>query len=279
MVIPYHTKVAIASSAAIVAVGTCYSLYFNSYLDTSNPLLAHLPHPYHQSYFADKRNILNQLFVKRGWAWTSVAFGALWAATPGQYRTFNGIARWIASTLVWLIFAGWFFGPSLFSRVLTVSGGECVIHLPEDTGLAGSDRIITVPSEFCHYKTTVSPATHPSLFFSPSSEPLPHGVQTSWSTVPRLYRGHDVSGHVFLLTLSILFLTDHIIRTRKSLQKSSRPPSQLFEAFAFANSALIGLWVFMLYITSVFFHSPQEKLSGFLIAVVGFVVANLPFNL
>ena len=55
-----------------LALGTAYSVLFETYLDTSDPYLASLVrHPAHdRSYFARKRNVLNTLFVKRAWGWT-----------------------------------------------------------------------------------------------------------------------------------------------------------------------------------------------------------------
>jgi hypothetical protein len=70
--------------------------------------------------------------------------------------------------------------------------------------------------------------------------------------VPCLRRGHDVSGHVFLLTLGVLFLADQLRQAHHA---------RLYARVAVG--ALVGLWVFSLWITSVYFHSPAEKISGF----------------
>jgi hypothetical protein len=71
--------------------------------------------------------------------------------------------------------------------------------------------------------------------------------------IPRLRRGHDVSGHVFLLTLSVLFLADQLRQTRSSAHRFTLG----------AAGTLLSLWVFSLWVTSVYFHAPFEKISGF----------------
>src|ERR1700722_16896824 len=139
-------------------IGTLYSVMFHTYLDTSNPLLANLPHPLHAShYFAAKSNPLNVYFIKKAWGWTSAAFLALWLTSPSSIRTGKRAFKWIAGTAAWMIFTMWFFGPAIIDRVIVASGGECIVNIP--TG----DHI-SVPAEFCYTKSTISPSTHPHLF-------------------------------------------------------------------------------------------------------------------
>jgi Inositol phospholipid synthesis and fat-storage-inducing TM len=74
-----YTRLSLALLFVALVLGTAYSVFFNTYLDTSNPLIAHLPHPAQDtSYFARKSNVFNRVFVKRAWGWTvgvSVALG------------------------------------------------------------------------------------------------------------------------------------------------------------------------------------------------------------
>jgi hypothetical protein len=74
-----YTRLSLALLFVALTLGTAYSVFFETYLDTSNPLLAHLPHPAQDtSYFARKSNVFNTVFVKRAWGWTvgvSVALG------------------------------------------------------------------------------------------------------------------------------------------------------------------------------------------------------------
>jgi len=230
---------------------------YNTYLDTSNPFLSHLPHPLHDTYyFASKTNILNVYFMKKAWAWTSTLFFFSWLTSPPNMRTKEGIFKWLAETASWLVFTSWFFGPAIIERVIVASGGACVLALPDG-------NILDVPQEYCSTKSTLSPVTHPSLF---ASSLLP----SEWHATPRFRKGHDLSGHIFLLTMSILFLTDHL---RTSFRAKAWSP--LHKWAVGVNLALIGIWLFACYTTSVYFHSPFEKFTGFLLGVASFSITQL----
>jgi len=249
--------ITLATTAAIVGFGTTYSVIYGTYLDTSNPLLSHLPHPLHNSnYFASKTNFLNVYFIKKAWAWTSAAFLFSWLTSPNA-RTRAGMFKWLAETATWLVFTGWFFGPAIIERVNVASGGSCVLVLP-------SGDVLNVPRDYCFTKSTISPVTHPNLFTTSSLLP------SEWHATPRLRRGHDLSGHIFLLTMSILFLGDHL---RMSFRAKEWPP--LHKWAVGANMALIGIWLFACYTTSVYFHSPLEKVTGFLLGVASFSITQL----
>jgi hypothetical protein len=141
----------------------------------------------------------------------------------------------------------WFFGPSLIDRVIVASGGACMVHLP-------SGDLATLPVDACFAGTTVGPTSHPH-FFSHITEIT---ISSNWNALPRLRRGHDVSGHIFLLTMSILFLADQL---RPSL---CLPRWNLLHKLAVnANLLLVGIWILASYTTSVYYHSPLEKLTGY----------------
>ncbi|EIN11278.1 hypothetical protein PUNSTDRAFT_62199 [Punctularia strigosozonata HHB-11173 SS5] len=248
--------VAITAVASIVVLGTAYSVQHNTYLDTSNPHITSLPHPLHAShYFASKSNPLNVYFIKKAWGWTSLAFLALFFTLPpseGSIVTARSKARgrllkWLVETAVWGAFVGWFFGPALLERLIAASGGECVVVLP--TGY-----VLQLPVEACLQSSAISPATHPSLFAASLMVPE---VET-WKARPRLRRGHDVSGHVFLLTMGSLFLVDQI---RMSLATKGRWSQAHKYAVSFA-AVVLGLSLFAVYTTSIYFHTPLEKISG-----------------
>ncbi|KAJ7901985.1 hypothetical protein B0H14DRAFT_3852031 [Mycena olivaceomarginata] len=232
------TRLALYSVSAVVLVGTAYSVVYGTYLDTSNPLLTHLPHPLGQThYWASKANPLNVYFIKKAWGWTSAAFLLAWATGPPSTRS---------------------------ARIILASGGECVLALP-------SGGPISVPAEYCRMHTSVSPATHPAFFASSSSFVLPQ----EWpGATPRLRKGHDVSGHIFLLTLSVLLLAQQLGPSFSHTQWS--PPHA---AAVWANIALIAIWLFASGTTSVYFHSPAEKITGYLLGLACFVVAQIPGDL
>lgn len=236
--------------SALVIFGTGYSVLYNTYLDTSNPLLSSLPHPLSKThYFANKANFLNVYFIKKAWGWTSALFFLSWVTSPSQTRTQKRVVRWLLATSVWVMFTMWFFGPSLLDRAIVASGGTCTVYLP-------SGDLVDVPVEACFMGTAVGPSSHPHLFAQISNAGF--SSSSNWTVRPRLRRGHDVSGHIFLLTLSALFLTNQ-------LRSSFRLPSWSIHhrVAVYANMLLIGTWLLAIYTTSVYFHSPHEKLTGY----------------
>ncbi|KAG6335312.1 hypothetical protein ID866_3775 [Astraeus odoratus] len=245
----------------IIFLGTVYSVKNSTYLDTSNPFLTHLPHHLHKShYFATKSNFLNVLFIKRAWAWTSSAFLFLWVSSPRPQRSIRRLSKWALATAAWLVFTSWFFGPALLERVIAASGGECTITLP-------SGAAFPIPNEFCFTKSTISPFTHPGLFASPLLLPEEH-----WTAIPRMRKGHDVSGHIFLLTMSALFLADQLTPSLRL------PTSSWTTAHKYAlvyTSAIITIWLFAAYTTSMYFHTPLEKLTGYLLGVAGYALTRI----
>ena len=249
----FDLRISALSAITVVAlVGTAYSLLYNTYLDTSNPLIASLPHPLHRThYFASKSNFLNVYFIKLAWAWTSGTFLLLWVTSPRSVRTNERVGKWIAETGAWMVFTAWFFGPAIIERVTLASGGECLLSLP-------SGDILSVPEEYCFTRSTISPVTHPTLFAaSLLSKDVPG---SEWHARPRLMRGHDVSGHIFLLTMSILFLADQLHTSFRQRQTGWSTAHRLAIGL---NLAMIAIWLFATWTTSLYFHSPLEKLSGY----------------
>ena len=244
-------KIALGTVGFVLSAGTLYSVLNSTYLDTSDPLLAHLPHPLQSTdYFANKSNPLNTIFIKKAWGWTSGAFALLYVASPAHIRSWNRLFQYVVVTLAWLAFTGWFFGPPLIERAVVASGGQCVVTVPV-TG-----EVIDVPIEYCYAKSSLSPTTHPTLFTSLATD---FTATAPWSARPRLRKGHDVSGHVFLLTMSILFLTDQITHSLRSATLWTKAHNWAVTA----NVVLIAIWVFATYTTAVYFHTPFEKLTGF----------------
>ena len=242
---------ALAATTSIILFGTLYSVVNDTYLDTSNPHITALPHHLHKTdYFASKRNPLNVYFTKKLWAWTTATFLFHFLSSPSAIRAPVRVAQYLLATSIWLAFTSWFFGPPVFDRLTASTGGECVLHLP-------SGASVPVPAEYCYTRTTISPLTHPALF--PASLLLPDG---EWTGTPRLRRGHDVSGHIFLLTLSTLFLVEQL---RWSFTKVAGSRSWTLVhrcAVAFAG-AVTCVSLFALYTTSVYFHAPFEKFTGY----------------
>ncbi|RDX44883.1 hypothetical protein OH76DRAFT_1358904 [Lentinus brumalis] len=265
---PFNVRlVAVAATASILIFGTLYSVVNNTYLDTSNPLITALPHHLHDTdYFASKKNPLNVYFTKKLWGWTTATFLFHFLTSPNTTRAPVRVAQYILATSIWLAFTGWFFGPPVFDRLTASTGGECVLHLP-------SGASISVPTDYCYTGTPVSPATHPALF--PASLLLPDG---EWIARPRLRRGHDVSGHMFLLTLSTLFLVDQLRWSFAKLPGSRTWTAGHRYAVAFAG-VVTCVSLFALYTTSVYFHTPFEKFTGYVLGLAAFGATQLPLYL
>ncbi|KAL4253527.1 Fat storage-inducing transmembrane protein [Abortiporus biennis] len=281
---PTFTTSTLLAVTAIVSFGTLYSIVYSTYLDTSDPFLTHLPHHLHAThYFASKANPLNIYFIKQIWGWTTFAFLFLYMTSPKIALKPRRIAQYILETLVWLIFTSWFFGPPVLDRLNVSTGGECVIVLP-------SGAFIPIPGDYCYTKSTViTPETHPHLFGASLILPEPG---SGWVGKPRIRRGHDVSGHLFLLTMAVLFLADQIqwsfarglvsrsTESREEDQQTVVKWSKLHKWAVGFNLAVILLSLLSIYSTSVYFHTPFEKLTGYLLGVSGFALTQLPiFNL
>ncbi|EAU91470.1 hypothetical protein CC1G_01959 [Coprinopsis cinerea okayama7 len=291
--------------STIVLVGTVYSVLYDTYLDTSDPFLTHLPHPLsHSHYFASKKNWLNVYFIKKAWGWTSAVFLLNWLTTPTlpaspasspnatrtTTRTSNRLLlTFLTLTAVWILFTNWFFGPALLERVVLASGGQCMLPGPGNTPLV-------LPTEYCFTKSTISAESHPDLFQSLFTTPNVNkdgspglnseavGVATftcpptepdciqNIRGIPRLRKGHDVSGHLFLLTMSVLLLSKQL-QVSLGVSRSQGAWSTLHTFAVALNGVLLGLWLLASATTSVYFHSPWEKLTGFLLGAVGYAVS------
>ncbi|KAF8320773.1 hypothetical protein DL93DRAFT_2124375 [Clavulina sp. PMI_390] len=273
-----YTRRAATGITALITLGTVYSVIHDTALDTSDPL-NHFAnrHGTQTSYLAKKSNVFNVYFVKYAWGWTTAAAAALAFTAPGAIRQpLRRLSRWAATTLVWAAFASWFFGPSLFARLNLLSGAQCLVKLPPsnvDPSSSASDTWITVPSEYCYASTSITPSSHPSFFannpdiakaFAGTASIAGSGVVQTLQLRPRLLRGHDVSGHLFLLTLSILFLVDQLT------------PSLAYLGLAVGSTvALVALWTVMAVTTSVYFHTPLEKFSGWVAGILGYLASSV----
>ena len=123
----------------------------------------------------------------------------------------------------------------------------------------GSGEVINVPLQHCYTRSSLSPVTHPTLFESLTTD---FSTANPWSARPRLRKGHDVSGHVFLLTMSVLFLANQITHSFKStLWTAARNLAVTVNVF------LIAIWMFATGTTALYFHTPLEKFTGFRVLI------------
>lgn len=225
------------------------------------------------SYFARKDNLFNVLFVKRGWLWITVAFVAFVATHPafrsGRMAA-RAAARWALVTGWWILVTQWCFGPPLIDRGFRFTGGKCVVALDAvAAGTAGREELFTAAA--CRT------------------------AGGRWSG------GHDISGHVFLLVLGSCFLVQEVVWVvlRAGLKmtgfgddravvmgdgavKGAGVESDRAAAAAAHERDLgvggkfalgvVGLSLWMLLMTAVYFHTWFEKLTGLLVASMGLYV-------
>lgn len=270
--------------------------------------------PHHAlNYWANRKNIVNQIFVKKAWLWTTLAWAlqlfflrlaptSASTSTPAKPRSsapvgsrldykkgkhsniqpaapatitspvYTSVLRYIFATAIWLLFANWFFGPPLSERILTATGAVCV---------PSTDPHSSVEDLYCRTRTPLSSSSHPALFSSQSSK----SIRAMWKG------GHDISGHTFIMVLSSLLLLEDVapylaeILGRSALGQLLFPQQQQASAVrgrtnwtpqakvaVAATLGLVGLWGWMLLNTAIYFHRPQEKISGLLAGLAAWLV-------
>ncbi|CAO1620413.1 unnamed protein product [Jaminaea pallidilutea] len=247
-----------------------------------------------------------------GWSEASATSDSPEAAPEDQDATIasplaKSFLRWVVATSCWLTFAVWLFGPPLMHRILTSSGGICVPRsdtlsgFSNPSGSASSAPKVSMPQSgiddaFCYAGPRgISREERPDLFRAA------HAVVTDSVAGGRLkgswQGGHDASGHVFILMLSSLLLLEEatpylsyygqavlpaalsarlsplLPRSLRAKRDPYRGPRALPSiAATTATLILVGLWVFSLVNTSLYFHTPAEKASGALFALVSWFV-------
>lgn len=197
------------------------------------------------SYFSRKTNVFNVFFVKNGWFWTTFAFVLHLFNSKHPNATqvrVNAAIRWVVATIFWIFVTQWCFGPPIMDRTFTMTGGSC------------------------------QPRPGPVLPTSSIDDKLSVQIQEVFTSAAckvaggRWSGGHDLSGHTFMLTHASLFLWAEMLprlldgRWRGNLVSGS---SSLVTIHWFGvhwfTWALLGLWWWMLLMTSVYFHTWPEK--------------------
>ncbi|GAA5915997.1 uncharacterized protein JCM6883_006245 [Sporobolomyces salmoneus] len=250
-------------------------------------------------YFADKRNGLNQLFVKRSWAWVTGIYIfhslALFLTAPlltvntlkkndtpspsqpaiqlssAAKTPFNlivtSLRRYLLSSLFWFYLTQktWFgsrTGPSISSRILRTSGAVCV------------------PSHLSSSNSVDS-----ALAGAGAGGGGPASMICTGAPGEYWRGGHDVSGHSFMMIHCSMFLFELVhpllpsllpkYFTSTSTRTQPRKLPFAVQVTAWASIAMMGLCWWMLLMTSLFFHSPAEKSSGVAFGVLGWWVGGL----
>lgn len=211
------------------------------------------------SYFARKSNVFNLFFVKRGWAWITVAFAAFLFTHPstavGSRRLQAGL-RWASVTALWFLVTQWCFGAPIIDRGFRWTGGKC---------------------ELAQREVQMSDTSVGEMVTAMACK----AAGGKWKG------GHDISGHVFLLTLGTTFLMQEVgwvVLRWSGWQGEERcvvmPDGALKSASVEAEApvghgagkptlglgtklalGIMGLSVWMLLMTAIYFHTWFEKVS------------------
>ncbi|RAL09884.1 putative inositol phospholipid biosynthesis protein Scs3 [Aspergillus homomorphus CBS 101889] len=251
------------------------------------------------NYFARKDNVFNLYFVKIGWIWTTLAFllllqtqsafvnkyrskskstspsndtspstnhahahAAAVAEAHRARRTMQALIRYGLATMVWYLTTQWFFGPAIIDRSFVLTGGNCERAIPQ----------VENPYTATDFGTLVTAVACKS-------------AGGAWRG------GHDVSGHVLLLVLmtSLVgfevwgatrcqprFEGDDGVRKKEESEgpreKKDEDADTIdgggLEVWSVRLAwAVVGLGMWMLLMTAIWFHTWFEKLTGLLIAL------------
>lgn len=243
------------------------------------------------NYYNDKRNLFNQIFVKKGWGWTTVVIVVFYSLlfltgenpklqTPQQRRKAigNGVVKYFAATAWWVLYTQWCFGLPIMDRIFVYTGGKCTAIQHE------------------HLSKGVPKFKDSGLFHMLGSGLEFESKRISSLTCRKLkgnwQGGHDPSGHVFLLVHSSLYLFletfpfvvswSKFVSLCKLLRSrwSQGMQGQATIHFLVQNPqllvhGLIALWWFMLFMTNIYFHSVFEKLVGLIFGYTGILFVYL----
>lgn len=209
------------------------------------------------SYFSNKRNVINIVFVKQGWAWT--IFVLVYFLVQHYGLTKTTVLRILGGTAWWVVFTQWFFGLPLMDRIFLMTGGGC----SHESFEIEIEQDIVIGSVMCRK------------------------MKGHW------VGGHDPSGHVFLLVLSSLImwfellergtLLNDLVKFRDSVQRSSSAQygriTACLRVLTHSTMLLLGLlwlWWFMLLMTSTYYHYFSEKITGLIAAYIGLLIYIVP---
>lgn len=256
-------RIALGLFPFVLVFGTIFSLISpNTRSATYDPVeQTHTPGDsgFEPSYFARKSNIFNIVFVKRGWAWNSLAvlaFVFTHASLAAPRQKGQAVLRWAGVTVWWILVTQWCFGPPMIDRGFRWTGGKCdIAELGVITGQGGTREAFTAVA--CK------------------------AAGGRWSG------GHDISGHVFLLVLGSAMLMNEVLwpvlrwtgwtaeercvvmhdgAIKSAGVEAEKPQGSGAgkEAFGLGGKfavAVLALNLWMLLMTAIYFHTWFEKVS------------------
>lgn len=268
-------SVVLAVFPGLLAFGTLFSLLSPQVrrAEYDPTTQSHAQHPDEApGYFARKDNLLNVLFVKRGWFWTTAAFAVFVGTHPAfpgggaaaTRRYVAACARWALVTGAWFLVTQWCFGPPLIDRHFMMTGGRCEAVLQKEAQAAAAGGM---ESEVLDFGEVVSSLACKS-------------AGGAWKG------GHDISGHVFMLVLSSGFLLSEVgwvwwrgcghrddrsivmhdgavkgagVEADTGMATRVRPGDDALGFGGKAVAVVVGLNCWMLLMTAIYFHTWFEK--------------------
>ncbi|PSN68053.1 hypothetical protein BS50DRAFT_573027 [Corynespora cassiicola Philippines] len=222
------------------------------------------PPEFAPSYFAQKKNIFNVYFVKKGWAWTTLALFSFVLFNSGfgsgiTRRRLQATLRWAVVTAWWVFVTQWFFGPPLIDRGFRITGGQCELLRDPSVREEMSDTREYFTAAACK------------------------AVGGTWKG------GHDISGHVFLLILGSALLWFEFLPTLTraedlrdgrrimlpdgkvtsvAVEKPVEKEKPTTQGVKFSLGVAALMW-WMLLMTAAYFHTWFEKFTGLVVAFSG----------
>ncbi|KAI4122723.1 MAG: hypothetical protein LQ338_005654 [Usnochroma carphineum] len=271
---------------ALLLLGSLFSLLDPSARNAPYSALSQ-SHPPESApnYFALKRNVFNQWFVKVGWFWFTVAW-LLWvgigvgmvpkkakSSSQGarmveicdddeEEKTGAGIVggeglvltpqrvrsavRWAVLTICWMLVTQWCFGPALIDRGFRLTGGACEL-IRDDAARA----------EMGEVKEFVTAAT---CKFAGGE----------WKG------GHDISGHVFILVLGSAAVGMEVLGALVNRGSEGEDGEEGLGKWGWGVvMGVVGMSWWMLLMTAAYFHTWFEKFTGLFTAFLGIAIVYL----
>ncbi|KAF9355659.1 hypothetical protein BGX26_006284, partial [Mortierella sp. AD094] len=218
------------------------------------------------SYFSNKRNILNMLFVKNGWGWTTLVFLVYLAIVYGKAlikeeqhthdsETHNGSGESTTRTRSTTEASQPAVGSSVNSKVPS----DVIVRALVRWGLATAYWWIISQWFF-------GPGLFDRLFVLTGGSCSVNGHWSQYNCRKQggLWAGGiDISGHMFLLSHAWLFLMEELsvfMNVPEALTVVQSRPAAKYAVLSVAG--LCGLWWWMSLMTSVYYHHLAEKLTG-----------------
>ncbi|KAL2258499.1 hypothetical protein VTK26DRAFT_8164 [Humicola hyalothermophila] len=250
------------------------------------------------SYFARKDNVLNLAFVKRGWGWVTAAFVAwLWTATGtgtgtgtrrrrvvamGAAQTARAVVRWAMVTAWWVFVTQWFFGAPLIDRGFRWSGGRCEEAL-EQVVMGDARKREVATAAACRasggsWRGGHDISGHVFLLVLGSAFLI---QEVGWVMLRGWREGQWIDERCVVMPDGAVKSAGVEAERREDGREQQQQHQGGQEEGVMATvwdalgpggkmaAAVVGLCVWMLLMTAIFFHTWFEKLTGLLVALVG----------